>query len=213
VIEKDHIASASWDRSVKIWNVHRSTSLSHLQAHSAEVYGVAWHPYSASWLASGSADGTAILYDLHTAIPSLSFRHIHQVLSLDWNKYQKELLATGCIDGTISIWDLRQNKTPLYQFKGHVNAIKRLQWSPHVRSYFITASYDTFIRLWDLDSSIISTSPPTPIEVIQHHSEFVYGVDFNLHHMGDIASCSFDGSVVLFHSSCLKRRLLEGIRN
>lgn len=60
-----------------------------------------------------------------------------------------------------------------------------LQCSPHHHSVIASCSYDFTTRFWDF------ASQPTPLETIQHHTEFVCGVDFNLHVQGQVIKCSF----------------------
>ena len=138
---------------------------------------------------------------MSSEIPGLRLKHAYQVLSVDWNKYWEELLAVGSIDGTISIWDLRMAQIPVSTFKGHSHAIKRVQWSPHKARVLLTVSYDTSICLWDMKNFSI----PTPLEILKHHTEFVYGSDFNLHRIDELASCGFDEMVFIFRPNSLVR--------
>jgi len=47
-------------------------------------------------------------------------------------------------------------------------------------------------RIWDFKVS------PDPVETVKHHSEFVYGLDFNNHVAGQIADCGWDSLVHVF---------------
>ena len=47
-------------------------------------------------------------------------------------------------------------------------------------------------RIWDFKAS------PDPLETVKHHSEFVYGLDFNSHVAGQIADCGWDSLVHVF---------------
>jgi peroxin-7 len=52
---------------------------------------------------------------------------------------------------------------------------------------------DMTVKLWDLDH------PQDPlVDSFTHHTEFVVGVDFNIFVNYQIASCSWDGTVVVF---------------
>jgi hypothetical protein len=52
---------------------------------------------------------------------------------------------------------------------------------------------ETFLcRIWDFKAS------PDPLETVKHHSEFVYGLDFNNHVAGQIADCGWDSLVHVF---------------
>lgn len=52
-------------------------------------------------------------------------------------------------------------------------------------------------RIWDFKTS------HEAIEVVKHHSEFVYGLDFNNHVPGELADCGWDSLVHVFSPSSL----------
>jgi WD40 repeat protein len=65
-----HIASASWDKTVRVWNADGSGVPLVLQGHSDEVYGVAVSP-NGRLIASASADNTVRLWsDLEPVTPA-----------------------------------------------------------------------------------------------------------------------------------------------
>lgn len=59
------------------------------------------------------------------------------------------------------------------------------QCSPHNRSLLASCSYDFTIRTWNINNS------RHPLESIEHHTEFVVGLDFNLHLPGQVSITSF----------------------
>lgn len=52
---------------------------------------------------------------------------------------------------------------------------------------------DMSVMLWDL------ARPEPFLERLDHHSEFVVGLDFNMFIEGQIASCSWDESVAVWN--------------
>jgi WD40 repeat protein len=56
------LASASWDRTVKLWDAGSGAVLQTLEGHSSEVTAVAFSP-DGKMLASASWDGTVKLWD------------------------------------------------------------------------------------------------------------------------------------------------------
>nr|CAD7463002.1 unnamed protein product [Timema tahoe] len=67
--------------------------------------------------------------------------------------------------------------------KGCDYAVRRVKFSPHHVSVLASVSYDFTTRIWDFKTS------PDALETVKHHSEFVYGLDFNTHVSGQIADC------------------------
>ena len=56
------LASASLDKTVRIWDARTGQEVSQLQGHSEYVYSVAWSP-DGSQLASASSDKTVRIWD------------------------------------------------------------------------------------------------------------------------------------------------------
>ena len=60
-----HVATASKDKTVKVWDLARAVLLHDLTAHTNDVWCVAYSP-DGKLLASGSKDGTMKLWDMDT---------------------------------------------------------------------------------------------------------------------------------------------------
>ena len=103
------IASASWDRTVKIWNAIKNTGKNNdyliYRGHSAEVNTLAWSP-DARLLATGGDDGLlAIWYPAQSHVPLFVLHHDAPVQALAWSPDGKQV-ATGS-GNTVTIWELQ----------------------------------------------------------------------------------------------------------
>nr|CAD7396648.1 unnamed protein product [Timema poppensis] len=193
--QEQFVLSASWDCSVKLWDPNRPNSLATFLGHSQLVYNAMWSPHVPACFASVSGDGALKIWNSH--IPqraTMTLRaHDAEVLSLDWCKYDQNILATGASDGLIRGWDLRNFSSPVFELKGCDYAVRRVKFSPHHVSVLASVSYDFTTRIWDFKTS------PDALETVKHHSEFVYGLDFNTHVSGQIADCGWDSLVHVFN--------------
>lgn len=53
-------------------------------------------------------------------------------------------------------------------------------------------------RIWDFKRGC------DPIETVKHHSEFTYGLDWNVLRKNQIADCGWDSLVRVFSPRCLR---------
>ncbi len=106
------LASGSWDRTVRLWDVDTGNAITTLVGHTDWVWSVVFSP-DGKTLASGSDDNTVRLWDVHTgnAITTL-VGHTDWVFSVVFSP-DGSSLASGSEDGTILLWDMSPYVTPL----------------------------------------------------------------------------------------------------
>lgn len=102
-----YIASASFDKKIKIWNGKTGDFLYTLTGHVGSVYQVAWSP-DARYLVSASKDSTAKLWEIDGGKKPKGAKetlpgHYDEVYALDWSPHGAAV-ATGSKDRTIKIW-------------------------------------------------------------------------------------------------------------
>ncbi|XP_067676661.1 peroxisomal targeting signal 2 receptor-like [Haliotis asinina] len=193
------VVTGSWDTLIKIWDLHSAQSLVTFRGHDSIVYSAGWSPHVPACFASVSGDQTLRVWDARK--PNFPTRvvpaHSGEILTCDWCKYDQNVLFTGGVDGLIRGWDIRNTQQQVCELRGHQYAIRRIRTSPFMATKLISCSYDFTTRIWDY-------TRPEALEVIEHHTEFVYGLDFNLHVPGQIADCGWDELLHVFRpQSCI----------
>lgn len=114
-------ASASVDRTIRIWDCRRkAASVGLIQAHSSDVNVLSWNRLATHLLVSGSDDHMFKIWDLrfikkqaplspeqplHKPFAYLNW-HKEGITSLEWHPTEKSTLAVSSGDDTISLWDL-----------------------------------------------------------------------------------------------------------
>jgi len=98
------LASASFDKKVKLWDGRTGKFLHTLNGHVGKVYQVSWAPDS-RLLASASSDSTIKVWEARQpdrAKQTLS-GHWDEVYALDWSP-NGEMLASGSKDRLVKVW-------------------------------------------------------------------------------------------------------------
>lgn len=89
------LASASFDKSVKIWNAKTGKFLSSLRGHVGSVYQIAWSSDS-RMICSGSKDSTVKLWELKTRSLKQNLPgHQDEVFAIDWSPNGDSLASGG----------------------------------------------------------------------------------------------------------------------
>lgn len=188
--------SASWDRTIKLWDPNRVESLGTYTGHSQLVYNAMFAPRIPNTFASVGGDGYLKLWNTLALPnrPSASIKvHNGEVLTCDWSKQDENIIATGGSDGLIRGWDIRNLGPPVFELHGCDFAVRRIQFSPYSPTIIASVSYDSTTRIWD-----VTRDGGEAIEIIQHHSEFTYGLDWNGLRPNQLADCGWDSLVHVF---------------
>jgi WD40 repeat protein len=136
--------------------------------------------------ATGSTDGTAIVWDVTAGTPKWVFADHHATVhDLAFNADGRRL-ATAGMDGTVKVWDLTKpdpTKDPV-TLRGHIGSALGVAFSPD-GGRVASGGFDRTVRVWD---------PATGTEkvTLRGHTEAVWNVAFDKH--SRLVSASFDGT-------------------
>jgi len=196
------ILAASWDGTVCLYDVATASPWPTLKMTVSDliVYQAVWSPHTANSYISASSDGVLQLWDVKadSKKPQIYLSASdNELLTCDWAKYTPSMVITAGADCIIRGWDLRNYSLPLFQLEDHGHAVKKIKFSPFHPTIIASASYDFTVRIFDY------LLPDVNLEIINHHTEFVYGLDWNLHKRNELVSCAWDQTVKLCQPNCL----------
>ena len=139
------LASASVDRSVRVWDVESGEPLATLLAHTATVGTLAFSP-DGNRLASVAWDGSVVLWDTETWQPlRISGEHGSRVYAVSFS-LDGTLFATSANNGELILWSAETGE-PLRTLPVGQGAVRALLFAPDGQ-LLITGSDDGFLRLW-----------------------------------------------------------------
>ncbi|MEI1374842.1 nSTAND1 domain-containing NTPase, partial [Nostoc sp.] len=184
------LASASTDKTIKLWDAATGKLLQTLSGHRSVVISVVFSP-DGQRLASASADNTIKLWDAATGKPLQTLSgHSSGVISVVFSP-DGQRLAFASADNTIKLWDAATGKL-LQTLSGHRSWVNGVVFSPDGQR-LASASYDNTIKLWDAATGKL-------LQTLSGHRSWVNGVVFSPDGQR-LASASYDKTIKLWDAA------------
>ncbi len=192
------IASASRDRTVRLWDAHTFQPLGEpLTLHTAWINTLAFSP-DGHILASAAEDGTLVLWDRQEGTALNLEGHTQAVYSIAISP-DGRTLASGSADGTIRLWDIESGQSTGEPLQLSA-AVYSVAFHPDGET-LASGSADGTIQLWHL--------PESSSQQLEGHTNWVLALAFSP--QGDtLASGSADNTVRLWDLSTGQAAVLRG---
>ena len=140
-----HIVSASYDKTVRVWDTSHGFSTIIYRGHWDRVQAAAWSP-DGTRIASAGDDGTVQVWDATTGQHVLSYRgHSNAVTAVAWSPDGKRV-ASASEDKTVQVWDVA-NGGLAFIYRGHTNKVLAVAWSPDGRRV-ASGGEDKSVQVW-----------------------------------------------------------------
>ena len=163
------IASASADKTIRLWKADGSSLLKPLKGHTDSVVEVNFNP-NGRVLVSASSDKTIRFWNVIDGQP------IGQPIQVgDWIANVRfssdgQFIAAACTNKVVKLWRVSDHKS-FPSLQGHTAKVTDISFSPD-RQHLASVSEDGTIRLWNFRSGKAEKS-------IQGQSGKLYGVSFS----------------------------------
>lgn len=164
------LASASADRTVRLWNTETGEEVAVLKGHTGDVTGVEYSP-DGNRLVSSSRDGTIKLWDARSQKETATLTgHQGTVYGVAFSP-DGSCFASAGSDNTVKLWDAA-NGSEIRTFTGHTALVRTVAFD-QAGKRLVSGGYDTKIRVWDVASGM---------QIASAHATgggAVFGVAFN----------------------------------
>ena len=139
-------ASASLDKTIKLWVTSTGSSLGALQQ-SYAVNSVAISS-DGTWLASAGDDGTVRLWEARTGTPRGALSGPNYAVYIVAFSPDGKLVAAAGKDRAVYVWEVVGGKL-VYTLEGHTDDIYALAFSPDGK-YLVSGGADKILHVWNV---------------------------------------------------------------
>jgi WD40 repeat protein len=151
-----YLASASFDKTVHVWNGDNGSHLLTYHGHKARVNALAWSPDN-KYVVSASDDRTVHLWDVQTGKPLFTYaRHKGPVSAVAWSPDGK-YIASASEDHSVHVWHA-QLYQPAFIYSDHNDKVMGVAWSPNSH-LLASVSKDQTMKIREVEAN----SPKRPL--------------------------------------------------
>lgn len=134
------------DGGAHVASLAASRVLFDMSEHKDSVESVAFHPSGQPFVATGSLDGSLVVWDANTAAPRVTCAHPGGVIRVQWG--DGAFVYTCCLDGRVRRWDARSGQCDR-EWQGFVKPLLSMDVSPDGGSV-VASSDDGTARVFSL---------------------------------------------------------------
>ncbi|KAG2141186.1 transductin family protein/WD-40 repeat family protein [Suillus bovinus] len=159
------LASASADRTVKLWDLSRPIvdgegAIRSFGVHKDKVQAVQWNEKEPTVLLSGSYDRTVRVFDSRAPDAGVGAVLGADVEALRWDPWETHAFYVSLENGLVLNFDARALPTDMkspsparFTLSAHDGAVSALDVSPLLRGCICTGGTDKLVKVWNVDQT------------------------------------------------------------
>ena len=150
------IATATNDRTIKIWSAKDCSLLKTLYGHNFAVWSVSFNP-DGKRIVSASGDKTVRIWDIESNKELLELQgHTDCVWDASFSPDGKRVVSSSS-DGTVRVWNAEDGTQLLRIMVPDYPIVRSANYSLDGKT-IVTASFDGIVRLWSADDGVLLES-------------------------------------------------------
>ncbi|KAK4042064.1 WD40-repeat-containing domain protein [Parachaetomium inaequale] len=153
------LASASADKTVKLWDLHTAKCAKSYSYHTDKVCALAWHSVESTVLLSGSYDRTAAIADMRApGEQPMKVGVESDVENVRWDPHDPNFFYVSTERGIIHYFDVRAaSKDPaasktVWKLQAHDESVSSFDLNPVIPGFMATGSTDRTVKLWNISA-------------------------------------------------------------
>lgn len=151
------LASASADKTVKLWDLHTAKCAKSYSYHTDKVCSLAWHPVESTVLLSGSYDRTVVASDMRAPDAKPSRWGVESdVENVRWDTHDPNFFFVSTETGVIHYFDVRNapsdpvKSKSVWTLQAHDQSVSSFDLNSVVPGFLVTGSTDKTVKLWNI---------------------------------------------------------------
>uniref|UniRef100_A0A8C1XVU9 WD repeat domain 17 n=1 Tax=Cyprinus carpio TaxID=7962 RepID=A0A8C1XVU9_CYPCA len=183
------LATASFDGTIKVWDINTLTAVYTSPGNEGVVYSLSWAPGDLNCIAGATSRNGAFIWDVKKGkmITRFNEHGKNGIFCVAWSHKDSKRIATCSGDGFCIIRTL--DGKVLHKYK-HPAAVFGCDWSQNNKDMIATGCEDKNVRVYYL-----ATSSDQPLKVFTGHTAKVFHVRWSPLREGILCSGSDDGTV------------------
>uniref|UniRef100_A0A8C8HE32 Gem-associated protein 5 TPR domain-containing protein n=1 Tax=Oncorhynchus tshawytscha TaxID=74940 RepID=A0A8C8HE32_ONCTS len=183
------LATASFDGTIKVWDINTLTAVYTSPGNEGVVYSLSWAPGDLNCIAGATSRNGAFIWDVKKGkmITRFNEHGNHGIFCIAWSHKDSKRIATCSGDGFCIIRTI--DGRVLHKYK-HPAAVFGCDWSQNNKDMIATGCEDKNVRVYYL-----ATSSDQPLKVFTGHLAKVFHVRWSPLREGILCSGSDDGTV------------------
>lgn len=152
------LASASADRTVKLWDLNTTSCAKSYSHHTDKVCSLDWHPRESTILLSGSYDRTVVAADMRAPDAKARWGVDTDVENVRWDPHDPNFFYVTTDGGMVYRYDVRNvpaspaESKPVWSLQAHDSSVSSFDINRTIPGFLVTGSTDKEVKLWNVEN-------------------------------------------------------------